>query len=98
MTYAYAFLLILLGLIGYLQAGSLISALSGATSGVLILLGAFFGSRLPVFVTGVLSVVFTIRSINTHKMIPIVMCVASFAMLYYYWASARLAKGKELSK
>ena len=65
------------GIIGYIQARSKISLLSGSISGLLLILAAYFqlqgqtwGSILAVLVTGVLVVVFAVRLAKTRKFMP----------------------------
>ncbi|MEH2419000.1 TMEM14 family protein [Nostoc sp.] len=76
-AFAYGILAIVGGIIGYIQARSRVSLLSGTISGLLLIIGAFFqlqgqtwGSILAVLVTSVLVVVFTIRLVKTRKFMP----------------------------
>jgi uncharacterized membrane protein (UPF0136 family) len=74
---AYGIVAIIGGIIGYIQAGSKVSLLSGIISGLLLIIAAFaqlqgqnWGLTLAAFVTAVLVVVFAIRLIKTRKFMP----------------------------
>ncbi|MEH1872022.1 MAG: TMEM14 family protein [Nostoc sp.] len=74
---AYGILAIAGGIIGYIQARSKVSLLSGSISGLLLILAAYFqlqgqswGSILAVIVTAVLVVVFAVRLAKTRKFMP----------------------------
>ncbi|WP_414518116.1 TMEM14 family protein [Nostoc sp. PCC 9305] len=74
---AYGILAIVGGVIGYIQATSRVSLLSGSISGLLLILAAYFqlqgqtwGAILAVLVTAVLVVVFAFRLAKTHKFMP----------------------------
>lgn len=76
-AFAYGILAIVGGIIGYIQARSKVSLLSGSISGLLLVLAAYFqlqgqswGSILAVIVTGVLVVVFAVRLAKTRKFMP----------------------------
>ncbi|MCW5314667.1 hypothetical protein GTQ43_12855 [Nostoc sp. KVJ3] len=76
-AFAYGILAIAGGIIGYIQARSRVSLLSGSISGLLLILAAYFqlqgqtwGSILAVLVTGVLVVVFAFRLAKTRKFMP----------------------------
>ena len=76
-AFAYGILAIVGGIIGYIQARSRVSLLSGSISGLLLVLAAFFqlqgqswGSILAVLVTAVLVVVFAFRLAKTRKFMP----------------------------
>ncbi|MEH1837510.1 MAG: TMEM14 family protein [Nostoc sp.] len=76
-AFAYGILAIAGGIIGYIQARSKISLLSGSISGLLLLLAAYFqlqgqtwGSILAVIVTTVLVIVFAVRLVKTRKFMP----------------------------
>jgi uncharacterized membrane protein (UPF0136 family) len=76
-TFAYGILAIAGGIIGYIQARSRVSLLSGGISGFLLILAAYFqlqgqtwGSILAVLVTAVLVVVFAFRLAKTRKFMP----------------------------
>ena len=76
-AFAYGILAIAGGIMGYIQARSKVSLLSGSLSGLLLLLAAYFqlqgqswGSILAVIVTGVLVVVFAVRLAKTRKFMP----------------------------
>ncbi|MEH2196195.1 MAG: TMEM14 family protein [Nostoc sp.] len=76
-AFAYGILAIAGGVIGYIQARSKISLLSGSISGLLLILAAYFqlqgqtwGSILAVLVTAVLVVVFAVRLAKTRKFMP----------------------------
>ncbi|MBE9002528.1 MULTISPECIES: TMEM14 family protein [unclassified Nostoc] len=76
-AFAYGILAIAGGIIGYIQARSKVSLLSGSISGLLLILAAYFqlqgqtwGSILAVLVTGILVVVFAVRLAKTRKFMP----------------------------
>jgi uncharacterized membrane protein (UPF0136 family) len=76
-AFAYGILAIAGGIIGYIQARSKVSLLSGSISGFLLILAAYFqlqgqtwGSILAVLVTAVLVVVFAVRLAKTRKFMP----------------------------
>ncbi|MEH2374853.1 TMEM14 family protein [Nostoc sp.] len=76
-AFAYGILAIVGGIIGYIQARSRVSLLSGSISGLLLIFAAYFqlqgqtwGSILAVLVTGVLVVVFAFRLAKTRKFMP----------------------------
>jgi uncharacterized membrane protein (UPF0136 family) len=73
----YGILAIIGGIIGYKQAGSKVSLLSGIVSGLLLIVAAFaqfqgqtWGFTLAVVVTGVLVIVFVSRLVKTQKLMP----------------------------
>ena len=91
-TLIYGLLSIGGGIMGYRQAGSKVSLISGSVSGLLLLLGAglmFQGStvglRLAQIVVTVLIVVFLSRLIKTRKLMPaglmVIVGVATLLML-----------------
>lgn len=74
---AYGILAIVGGIIGYVQARSQVSLISGIISGLLLILAAYFqlqgqswGLILAAVVTGVLVVVFAGRLAKTRKLMP----------------------------
>ena len=74
---AYGALAIIGGIIGYKNAGSKVSLISGTISGLLLLAAAFlqlqgqsWGLILAVVIASVLVVVFTIRFFKTRKIMP----------------------------
>lgn len=76
-AFAYGILAIAGGIIGYIQATSKVSLISGSISGLLLILAAYFqlqgqswGSILAVIVTAVLVVVFAVRLAKTRKFMP----------------------------
>lgn len=76
-TLIFGILAIVGGAIGYKQAGSQVSLLSGLISGLLLLIGAYFlfggnpfGLTLSAIVSLVLIVVFAIRLAKTRKFMP----------------------------
>lgn len=76
-AFAYGILAIVGGIIGYIQATSKVSLLSGSISGLLLILAAYFqlqgqtwGLILAVLVTAVLVVVFAFRLVKTRKFMP----------------------------
>lgn len=76
-TIAYGILAIVGGLIGYVQASSKASLISGSISGLLLivsgvmqLLGQAWGLILATIVTAVLIIVFAVRLAKTRKFMP----------------------------
>ena len=76
-AFAYGILAIAGGVIGYIQATSRVSLLSGSISGLLLILAAYFqlkgqtwGSILAMLVTAVLVVLFAFRLVKTRKFMP----------------------------
>ncbi|MEA5603732.1 TMEM14 family protein [Nostoc sp. UHCC 0252] len=76
-AFAYGILALAGGIIGYIQARSKVSLLSGSISGLLLILAAYFqlqgqtwGSILAALVTAVLVVVFAVRLAKTRKFMP----------------------------
>jgi uncharacterized membrane protein (UPF0136 family) len=76
-AFAYGILAIAGGIMGYIQARSRVSLVSGSISGLLLILAAYFqlqgqtwGSILAVLVTGILVVVFAVRLAKTRKFMP----------------------------
>jgi len=76
-AFAYGILSIIGGIIGYIQATSRVSLLSGSISGLLLIFAAYFqlqgqawGSILAVLVTAVLVVFFAFRLAKTRKFMP----------------------------
>ncbi|MBD2498110.1 TMEM14 family protein [Nostoc sp. FACHB-280] len=76
-AFAYGIFAIVGGIIGYVQARSLVSLLSGGVSGLLLILFAYWhlqgqpwGLTLAAFVAGVLVVVFALRFAKTRKFMP----------------------------
>ncbi|MBW4645680.1 MAG: hypothetical protein KME23_22280 [Goleter apudmare HA4340-LM2] len=74
---AYGILAMIGGIIGYKQAGSKISLLSGSISGLLLIVAAFaqlqgqtWGLTLAAVVTAVLVIVFVSRLVKTRKLMP----------------------------
>lgn len=74
---AYGILAIVGGMIGYAQAQSKASLISGSISGLLLIFGGLmqlqgqtWGLILAIFVTAVLMIVFTIRLAKTRKFMP----------------------------
>ncbi|MEO0826972.1 MAG: TMEM14 family protein [Cyanobacteria bacterium J06635_15] len=86
---AYGLLAIVGGIIGFAQASSKVSLISGLVSGLLLLVGALLASQgnpagviLSLVVTALLIVVFIIRLIKTRKAMPAaLMIVAGLAAL-----------------
>lgn len=87
---AYGFLALVGGILGYRQAGSHASLISGGISGVLLLLsgilqaaGIPWARGLAALITGALVVVFIMRWIKTRKPMPaLLMIVAGLASLF----------------
>ncbi|MBD2412341.1 hypothetical protein FACHB389_25340 [Nostoc calcicola FACHB-389] len=76
-AFAYGILAIAGGIIGYIQARSQVSLLSGSISGLLLIIAAYLqlqgqtqGLILAVFVTAVLVVFFALRLAKTRKFMP----------------------------
>lgn len=76
-TLIYGLLSIFGGAMGYKQAGSQVSLVSGFISGLLLLVGAYLlfggvatGPMLAAIVTLLLVVVFTVRLFKTRKFMP----------------------------
>ena len=76
-TLIYGILSIVGGAIGYKQAGSQVSLISGFISGILLLIAAYLlfggspaGPLLAVIVSIILIVVFAIRLAKTRKLMP----------------------------
>lgn len=76
-TFAYGILTLIGGIIGYVQAQSKVSLISGSVSGLLLMFalvmqlqGQAWGLTLAVVVTAVLVVVFAIRLVKTRKFMP----------------------------
>ncbi|WP_066380043.1 MULTISPECIES: TMEM14 family protein [unclassified Anabaena] len=74
---AYGILAIIGGIIGYLQANSQVSLLSGTVSGLLLIVAAYFQLQgqtwaliVATFVTAVLVVFFAMRLAKTRKFMP----------------------------
>lgn len=74
---AYGIIAIVGGIIGYTQARSTASLISGIISGLLLIFGAVlylqgqaWGFTLALIVTAILVVVFTIRFVKTRKFMP----------------------------
>ncbi|MDG2614677.1 TMEM14 family protein [Thermoleptolyngbya sichuanensis XZ-Cy5] len=86
---AYGLLALVGGIIGYRQAGSQASLISGSISGALLLLsgilqaaGISWARGLGVLITGTLVVVFITRWIKTQKTMPaLLMIMAGLASL-----------------
>ena len=92
-TLIFGILAIAGGAIGYKQAGSQASLISGLISGLLLLIGAYFlfvgnplGMMLSAIVSLVLIVVFAIRLAKTRKFMPaglmIILGVANMVALW----------------
>ncbi|MFE4107330.1 TMEM14 family protein [Almyronema epifaneia] len=81
---AYGILALVGGVIGYKQAGSQVSLISGIVSGLLLILGGIlqwqgvtWGWILSLVVTGLLIVVFISRYLKTRKPMPAVLMVVA---------------------
>ncbi|MFQ3627108.1 MAG: TMEM14 family protein [Cyanobacteriota bacterium] len=87
---AYGLLALIGGVVGYRQAGSQASLISGGISGALLILsgilqatGVPWAKGLAAFITGALVVVFIIRLVKTRKPMPaLLMIVAGLASLF----------------
>jgi uncharacterized membrane protein (UPF0136 family) len=76
-VFAYGILAIVGGIIGYMQANSTVSLISGLISGILLVFTGFFqlqgqgwATTLAAVVTSILVVVFAIRFAKTRKFMP----------------------------
>ncbi|WP_373529526.1 TMEM14 family protein [Nostoc sp.] len=76
-AFAYGILAVIGGIIGYIQAKSKVSLLSGSISGLLLIIAAYFqlqgqtwGSILALLVTAVLVIFFVFRLVKTRKFMP----------------------------
>ncbi|MFN6570219.1 TMEM14 family protein [Dendronalium sp. ChiSLP03b] len=76
-VFSYGILAIVGGIIGYIQANSQVSLLSGSISGLLLIFTAYFQLQgqgwaliLAAFITAVLVVVFAFRLAKTRKFMP----------------------------
>jgi uncharacterized membrane protein (UPF0136 family) len=76
-TFIYSALAIVGGVIGYVQAGSKVSLISGIVSGLVLLVGGIgivqsqpWGLGLAIAVTLLLIAVFVMRLIKTRKVMP----------------------------
>lgn len=76
-VFAYGILAIVGGIIGYMQANSKVSLISGIISGLLLVIAGFFqlqgqawAAILAAVVTAVLVVVFAVRFAKTRKFMP----------------------------
>lgn len=83
-AFTYGALAIVGGVIGYLQARSLVSLVSGVLSGVLLLLGGLLwsqgnpaGAGLAIGVTAALVIVFIRRWMQTRKAMPAAVMIAA---------------------
>lgn len=93
-TLLYGILSIVGGAIGYKQAGSQVSLMSGFISGLLLLISAYLlyggaaaGPLLSGIVTLVLVVVFSIRLAKTRKFMPAgLMIIVGVANLVALWS------------
>ncbi|MBE9050920.1 hypothetical protein IQ243_10925 [Nostocales cyanobacterium LEGE 11386] len=76
-AFTYGILAIIGGIIGYIQANSQVSLLSGMVSGLLLIFAAYFQLQgqawaltLAVLVTAILVLFFTFRLAKTRKFMP----------------------------
>jgi uncharacterized membrane protein (UPF0136 family) len=76
-VFAYGILTIVGGIIGYMQANSKVSLISGIICGLLLVIAGFFqlqgqawSTILANVVTGILVVVFAVRLAKTRKFMP----------------------------
>lgn len=83
-AFAYGALAILGGIMGYIQAGSKVSLISGFLSGLLLLLGGLLwsqgipaGAGLAIGVTAALVVVFIRRWMQTKKAMPALLMIGT---------------------
>jgi uncharacterized membrane protein (UPF0136 family) len=93
MTFVYAAFSMIGGIIGYQQAGSKPSLISGVITGILLLIGAFLllqgqilGLWLAIAVTLLLVIVFIYRLVKTKKFMPAgLMVIVGVATLIAQW-------------
>ena len=92
-VFFYALIIIALGLIGYFQAGSVASAVSGGSFGILLLISTLFmfmnkkgGFYASLLLTALLAGVFAYRYTISNGSLPALMAVLSGAMLIYLLA------------
>lgn len=96
LTLLYGILSIVGGVIGYKQAGSKVSLISGCVSGLLLLIGAYlmfggaqFGPVISGLVSLLLVIVFIVRLIKTKKFMPAgLMVIVGVANLIALWAAS----------
>lgn len=89
-TIAYGLLALIGGILGYRQAGSQASLISGGISGALLIVsgilqavGVPWARGLAALITGALIAVFIVRWIKTRKPMPaLIMIVAGLATLF----------------
>ncbi len=97
-TLIYSLLSIVGGVIGYRQAGSQVSLISGVVSGLLLLIGAYLlfggvypGPTLSGIVSLILVVVFVVRLIKTKKFMPAgLMVICGVANVLTIWLTLPL--------
>lgn len=89
----FGLLIIGLGVLGYIQSGSMISLYSGGGFGILLVLSSFFmfykmrfGAYAALVLTLALTAVFAIRYSMTGKGLPAIMAVVSGGMLLFLLA------------
>ncbi|MGD1704513.1 TMEM14 family protein [Dapis sp. BLCC M229] len=91
---AYGILAIVGGIIGYTKVGSKISLISGSVSGLLLiisgiiqLIGIYWGLIFSIVITTILVITFIIRLVKTRKMMPaglmILTGIAAVAVMVY---------------
>lgn len=94
LTLLYGILSIVGGAIGYQQAGSQVSLISGLISGLLLLIGAYLlfggsvaGPLLSAAVSLLLVIVFLVRLAKTRKFMPAgLMAIVGIANLIALWS------------
>jgi len=101
----YGILMIILGFIGYCQAGSKMSLIMGGSFGALLVLCAFFlfakkrwAGYTSVVITAVLTIAFIIRSTKTDANLPAILSVLSGGILLFLLAKTVTWKGNTTSK
>lgn len=93
---AYGILAIIGGIIGYIQAQSQISLVSGVISGLLLLVAAYFQIQgqawaliVAVLVTGILVIFFALRFAKTRKFMPgglmVILGMLVLAFMVHEW-------------
>lgn len=86
----YGILIVLLGYLGYIKGGSIVSFYMGAGFGALLILSSIlmffklqFGSYSALILTLALTATFAIRYSTTQKQVPAILAVLSGGMLLF---------------
>ena len=96
-TLIYAICLIVFGYVGFHKSGSAMSLFSGGTFGILLLVSCFgmyqkkkWGFYAAPILTAILTILFTVRALLTHKPVPITLACVSAVVLVFL--SLRLSR------